>query len=406
MIRRTATLTLLLIPILSTVSDSASGRMVGCASLSAPSQCFFGCYPEPLFEPPSEIRIHAAVISGSASEGQMFDFVQRLQTAADGWGGFFGPSTNVNIVIDEFPTMGTTYYIDITDQIAEGQAFTRQPPSGGSGTMTVPLEWLKDPQFPGSYVSTVLAHEIGHFLGLGQNVCGSSIMGDTTLQSHTWFTDCDYAFSQWWYEYGAPSCHLLPPCGQDEFLGEDGCCYQQNGSPILLSLSAGPIRLSAPRYGVDFDIYGTGTPFRVAWPLDPSNNAWLALDRDGDGRITSGRELFGDATLLADGTTRAPNGFVALAQYDANADWRIDTRDAVFGQLRIWTDMDRNGVGASGELHPLPDFGIESIDLSYRESGRTDSSGNQFRYRSQVGASIPPIVRFAYDVYLAVRPIQ
>ena len=230
-------------------------------------------------------------------------------------------------------------------------------------------------------------------------------MSNTTSADYRWFTGCDHAHALWYFYYGAPVCYLEPPCGQDEYLGSDGCCYNQQGSPILLSLDHNKFSLSGPRYGVSFDIFGTGLPFRVGWPIDPAINAWLALDRNGDGRITSGRELFGDATLLENGE-RASNGFVALAEYDDNGDGKIDSRDAVFGQLRLWTDVERDGIGISEELHSLISFGIIAIERDYRETRRQDVHGNAFRYRAKVSASQPPKTRLAFDVYLAVLPIN
>ena len=53
-----------------------------------------------------------------------------------------------------------------------------------------------------------------------------------------------------------------------------------------------------------FDIDGDGVPEQISWTEADSDVAFLALDRDGDGRITSGKELFGNHTLP--GVTRSP----------------------------------------------------------------------------------------------------
>ena len=64
--------------------------------------------------------------------------------------------------------------------------------------------------------------------------------------------------------------------------------------------------------------------------------------------------------------------------------WRIDNRDAVFSKLRLWRDANHNGISEADELHPLSDFGIESISLDYKESRHKDRFGNEFRYRAKI----------------------
>jgi hypothetical protein len=89
--------------------------------------------------------------------------------------------------------------------------------------------------------------------------------------------------------------------------------------------------------GVSFDLRGAGRPEQLAWTSPNSDDAWLALDRNGNGLIDDGSELFGNYTLQP--TSSDPNGFTALAVFDepaagGNQDSKIDINDSVFAKLR------------------------------------------------------------------------
>lgn len=144
-----------------------------------------------------------------------------------------------------------------------------------------------------------------------------------------------------------------------------------------------------------FDHDADGTKTGTGWLK--GDDAWLVLDRDGNGSIDSGLELFGVDTLITVDevpfggasvqtvTRKARSGFEALRTLDTGngtagsagfGDGVFNASDAAFTQVKLWQDLNQDGISQSTELFTLADKGITSINLNASTSTTDLGNGN------------------------------
>ena len=194
--------------------------------------------------------------------------------------------------------------------------------------------------------------------------------------------------------------------------GEEVGCETSNTngrdttSPIIVDVDRNGYHLTSLSDGVRFDLDADGVPELVSWTQASSEDAFLALDRNGNGRVDDGSELFGNHTPAyptGAGITAA-NGFEALRFLEnplygrSERNQIVNAADGFFMRLLLWTDRNHNGISEPDELRSVADAGVHEISTDYKEARRRDGFGNEFRQRAKVswgnGES------FAYDVWL------
>jgi hypothetical protein len=208
------------------------------------------------------------------------------------------------------------------------------------------------------------------------------------------------------YVMNAADCAALEP----QYGWNGTACVETPGSPIIIDTARDGYKLTSIEDGVTFDLDGNGTLEQIAWTRADSDDAFLALDRNGNGRIDNGTELFGNYTPAYTDRRqpRTPNGFEALAFLEgpdfgtSRRDATIDARDEAFGRLLLWTDINHNGISEPEELRPAHAAGVTWIGTDYKEKRRVDRFGNEFRQKGQLqwsDGAIEPV----FDVWLKWR---
>jgi hypothetical protein len=154
---------------------------------------------------------------------------------------------------------------------------------------------------------------------------------------------------------------------QLEFSFSSETIVVQQSDPLTLDLDDDGIELTSYQKGARFDISATGRSVTTAFVT--GGDAFLALDRNGNGRIDNGAELFGDQR-------GASNGFEALQVLDENGDGLIDGNDSAFDELLLFRD-NGNGVTEKDELFDLASAGIRALELAYENTNIAAQGGNR-----------------------------
>ena len=221
--------------------------------------------------------------------------------------------------------------------------------------------------------------------------------GQAVCQGSSWICNC-----------GA-QCSIPPPyigtctCGEECTGDGSWQCSNCSGSSIIIDTKGEGFRLTNVADGVKFKFFPNRPPVQISWTDPAFSNGFLVLDRNGDGLISDGTELFGKLTPQPQSAT--PNGCLALAVFDqpengGNGDGFIDAQDAVYDRLRVWIDANHDGISELREMHTLKELGIARIDLKYHLSHYVDEFGNEFRYRSRIWDEAGSEHEVCYDVFL------
>ncbi|MGX8835647.1 hypothetical protein ACWG0P_15710 [Amedibacillus sp. YH-ame6] len=139
----------------------------------------------------------------------------------------------------------------------------------------------------------------------------------------------------------------------------DDASNQNKVDPLIFDIDGDGLRPTSILEGAYFDLDGNGKKERMSWV--GKGDGLLVYDRNSNGIIDNGKELFSNFTVLANGTL-AKSGLQALTEFDENKDGIIDEKDSIFSKLRLWMD-NGDGISEAGELKTLKELGIKSISL-------------------------------------------
>ncbi|MBM7625088.1 DUF2974 domain-containing protein [Sporohalobacter salinus] len=137
---------------------------------------------------------------------------------------------------------------------------------------------------------------------------------------------------------------------------------------LILDLNGDGIKTVGQENGVHFDLDNNDFKEKTEWIN--SKDGLLTLDKNNNGIIDDGNELFG---------TETESGFEILGEYDSNSDNKIDQNDEIYSRLKVWQDKNQNGESEAQELYTLKELDIKSIGLDHKEISKVEENGNIIR---------------------------
>ncbi|MFO1401338.1 MAG: YqiA/YcfP family alpha/beta fold hydrolase [Steroidobacteraceae bacterium] len=174
---------------------------------------------------------------------------------------------------------------------------------------------------------------------------------------------------------------------------------KQTVSPLILDLDGDGVETTSVAAGTHFDHDANGFAEATGWV--GADDGLLVLDRNANGVIDNGRELFGNNTPLPGGGYAA-DGFAALAALDANGDGRINASDPAYAQLRVWRDTNGNAITEAGELRTLSAAGVSSIATAAQPFHAIETNGNE-HLQASTFTTATGLVRAVEDVWFAAN---
>ncbi|WP_350440055.1 calcium-binding protein [Pseudomonas aeruginosa] len=148
--------------------------------------------------------------------------------------------------------------------------------------------------------------------------------------------------------------------------------FVQRVDPLALDLDGDGLETVSSNSGITFDFDGDGLKTGTGWVA--KDDGFLVWDRNGNGTIDNGGELFGVDFVKSNGQ-KASDGFDALRDLDSNRDGIFDVKDEQFGELKIWQDLNQDGIAEANELKSLDGHNITAINLDIEKSTE-DNNGN------------------------------
>ncbi|MBN6114236.1 hypothetical protein JR063_21845, partial [Xanthomonas sp. CFBP 8700] len=176
--------------------------------------------------------------------------------------------------------------------------------------------------------------------------------------------------------------------------------FVQRRDPLVLDLDSDGIETVSASVGIMFDHDGDGVKTGTGWIS--ADDGWLVLDRNGNGIIDNGGELFGADTVTSN-TGKATSGFAALADLDSDRNGIFDKDDEAFTSVRVWRDLNQDGISQANELFNLSSLGVASISLKPTQEVDLDlGNGNVIDNRG-VYTRVDGTTGLAGDLQLAMN---